>query len=615
MNRQRLLTIVLLAVGVLVGGYWFMQLRSSSEGEPSPSSRTRVASPTNVVQKPAATLGKGPVSTSKPPAAVSGATPKKKTGTNVMAAATATNVLTKVATTNLPASGIWQRIQQLPSNQAFFPALGLVLLGIILFLVALRSKHKTGQADTQAGTAAPLLTARAKPTRPVTSLNVLRVGADGGELWNFASRSKTFVLTREHRLSGQQMMPASVAKDWKELWQPRLNVAWLPRDNVFMRVTHLPASSYEEAVSMTEFQLEKLSPLPVNQIIWSVQILPHVEERMQTAVVFIAARSVVEDFLTKIEAQGFVPDRLEIQLLDELQATPRHRDGAWIYADGGNPAVVAWWYGGLLCNLGLLWLPEANPAASLRDQLLQMAWAGELEGWLAAPPEWHLVADEAVAAQWGTALREAVEKDVEIVPRKPVAELAALTATRAARTDSLASLLPSEHLIRYRQQFVDRLWMRGLAALVMLYLVGVGIYFVALQYALFRTRAVETQVAAMGPTYTNAVQLKARYEVLKDRQELKYAALDCWKLIAEFLPAEVTLDQLNFGDGKRLNLAGTSPADQVKDLYEFEAAIRKAEVNGQPMFDALRGDNLNYNTTGGNVSWRMNVELKRVEVQ
>jgi hypothetical protein len=525
--------------------------------------------------------------------------------------------MVRSATTNAPvSSGLWQRIQQLPSNQAFLPALGLVLLGIILFLVALRSKQ-SGQAGTESGTAAPLLSARAKPTKPVTSLNVLCLGADGGELWNFASRSKAFVMTREHKLSAQQGMPASVARNWKELWQPKLNVAWLPRDNVFMRVAHLPASSYEEAVSMIEFQLEKLSPLPVNQIIWSVQVLPQIEERMQTAVVFIAARSVVEDFLARIESQGFVPDRLEIQLLDELQATPRQTDGAWIYADGGNPAIVAWWCGGVLCNLGLLSLTETSSAGSLRDQLMQMAWAGELEGWLTAPPEWHLVADESVAAQWGPVLREAVEKDVEIVARKPVAELAALTAARTARTDSLASLLPPENLARYRQQFVDRLWMRGLAAMVVLYLVGVGIYFVALQYALFRTRSVESQVAAMGPTYTNAIQLKARYEVLKDRQELKYAALDCWKLIAEFLPAEVTLDQLNFADGKRLNLNGTAPAGQIKDLYEFEAAIRKAEVNGQPMFDRIRGDNLQYraNAGGGNVSWSMTVELKRVEAQ
>ena len=42
----------------------------------------------------------------------------------------------------------------------------------------------------------------------------------------------------------------------------------------------------------------------------------------------------------------------------------------------------------------------------------------------------------------------------------------------------------------------------------------------------------EQQVAALSGNYTNALQLKAHYEVLKERQDLKYAALDCWKLVA-----------------------------------------------------------------------------------
>ena len=65
----------------------------------------------------------------------------------------------------------------------------------------------------------------------------------------------------------------------------------------------------------------------------------------------------------------------------------------------------------------------------------------------------------------------------------------------------------------------------------------------------YQTAKVEQQVAALGGSYTNVLQLKARYEVLKERQDLKYAALDCWKLVADLLPPGITLQRFSFGDG------------------------------------------------------------------
>jgi hypothetical protein len=79
-----------------------------------------------------------------------------------------------------------------------------------------------------------------------------------------------------------------------------------------------------------------------------------------------------------------------------------------------------------------------------------------------------------------------------------------------------------------------------------LYAIGVVIYFCATAVLGFQTGKVEEQVAAISGSYTNVLQLKARYEVLKERQDLKYAALDCWKLVAEriargYFPATLQL--------------------------------------------------------------------------
>ena len=85
-----------------------------------------------------------------------------------------------------------------------------------------------------------------------------------------------------------------MAKDWSTLFQRKLNIAWLPADQVFLRVVQLPAADRQELLSMVELQLEKLSPMPVAQIVWSMELLPNATENLQPVIVIIAPRDLVE---------------------------------------------------------------------------------------------------------------------------------------------------------------------------------------------------------------------------------------------------------------------------------------------------------------------------------
>ncbi len=449
------------------------------------------------------------------------------------------------------------------------------------------------------------------------SCNILHVGADAHRLWQFDAKGGGFVLNREHSGAPGEPLPFNlVAKSWRSLWQPKLNIAWLPPENLFLRVIELPKINFEETLAMVELQLEKLSPMPVAQIVWMLHVLPQTTGDLQTVIVVIAARHAVEEFLGKLEGQGYLADRLEAPMLDELEATPATEDGAWIYPAalaGQNVALVAWRCGGGLRNLSFVVLPPAGDRAkSLKDQLSQLTWAGELEGWLTAPPTWHLVADGAIATEWEGVLLASLGEPVKVTPPLPFTELAARTAQRSAQSSARATLLPQEFSARYRQQFVDRLWLRGLVAAGVLYVVYVAIYFCATQVLEYRTQKVEQQVAALSRSYTNTLQLKARYNVLKERQDLKYAALDCWNIVAEQLPAGLSLQRLSFADGATLSLNGTVSPDQISKITDhFYDAVRKAKLNDQPMFETSGGEDLTYRQQRDAVSWQFSLLLRQ----
>jgi hypothetical protein len=191
--------------------------------------------------------------------------------------------------------------------------------------------------------------------------------------------------------------------------------------------------------------------------------------------------------------------------------------------------------------------------------------------------------------------------------------LAALNAERVARAQSKANLLPAEFAARYKQQFFDRLWMRGLGALGLIYLFGVLIYFAALQVAKYRSGQLESQVASLSGSYTNALRLKARIQVLQEQSNLKYAALDSWKAVTETLAPELTITSMTFQKGRTLNLSGTATeASQVTDYME---ALNRITVNNTPLFSrvTLRSSQSRPGPQGSQTVWNIECELQRQE--
>src|SRR3954470_22061668 len=251
------------------------------------------------------------------------------------------------------------------------------------------------------------------------SCNVLDTASNTRHLWQFSAGGGKFTLQREESRGANEPLPNSVVgKDWQTLFQPKLNVAWVPAAHIFLRVVQLPKADLAETRSMLEFQLEKLSPLPPAQIVWGFELLPHPNAEMQTVIVIIIARSHVEEFLGQLEGQGYMADRLELPFLDQLRATKVDSDGAWLFPGIGPDnysCLIAWWYGGVLENVSLIHLPpSAERARLLQEQLAQITWAGELEGWLTSPPRFRLVAEGLLAEDWKQLFPPA--SPLEVVP-------------------------------------------------------------------------------------------------------------------------------------------------------------------------------------------------------
>ena len=447
---------------------------------------------------------------------------------------------------------------------------------------------------------------------------VLAIIPEGKRLWRFGVSGEKISRSSDLKvIPGQPLPPKEIARNWRLLVQPRIDIAWLPTDQVFVRSIILPPGDVSEVAGMVEFQLERLSPLAVTQIVWTADVMPSKPGEPQVAVVTIASRAGVEEFLGSLEESKYIADQLDVPLVRELCALPSLENGLRLIVEefpGSMNCLAAWFAEGKLRDVALLRVPDGDAGArGLIEQLTQAAWAAEAEGWLQSAPQVTLHALPQSAAALEPALREWSGRPVQTVPRAESTATAELSVRECIKAER-GSLVPDEIRGRHRQQYIDGLWMRGLAGAGVAYMAIVFIYLGVLNVQKYRLDDLKDEVNGMARKYTNAIQLKAQVQILQEQVALRYAALDSWKIVAESLPESLTLEQLDFRSGHTVILRGTATEDARPEIIRFNSRLHEATADGKPLFAEVHPAKISQRGgAGGVLQWDFDAELKRVE--
>lgn len=422
----------------------------------------------------------------------------------------------------------------------------------------------------------------------------------------------------ELRYASSAPIPPRVGgRDWQLLLKPRLDIAWMPADEICFRVVDLPTTDPGEVGPMVEIQLERISPLPPSQVVAGHELLGPSASGGTTVLVVIAPRTAVEERLEALGARGFLPDRLDVGIARELVSRSTG-DGLWIVGDPGDPGgasgllLVAWRVGGFWRQVDVIKVPPGEAAHRfLLEALTRVAWAAELDGWLRGTmPVVQLIVDRDLAGQLEGALGDWSGQSVHRQDIRRVSETAASTARDAFAGTGL-TLVPVETAVKNRQAFVDRLWVRGLGTIGMTYLVLVLGYLAWLNYQKDELESQKVNLKGLAQHYTNALRLKDQVLILEEQVNLRFAALDCWKAAVEKLPASMTLTTMNFVRGKTLRLDGTVDPAAREDVTRFNSELAAIEVRGQRLFSSVKP--AQQTVRGSVATWSFEAELNRLD--
>lgn len=433
-------------------------------------------------------------------------------------------------------------------------------------------------------------------------------------------------------------------KDYRNLLRTKVNVSWAAIEDVFLKVIQLPGEAPEELRMMVELQLEKLSPVPLAQLVWDIEILPnpvalpmpdpdpdHPEEVLKqmyqyTVVVLMAERASIENFLSLLEESAFHADRIELPFLHEILQSPATRQGLYVYplrCGAKEMAITAWWTQGQLQNIDMIYLPADETWKTVFSaQLNQIVWAGQIAGWLDDDFKWTLVApaedDEALPmSQWSELLTNLYGEGHQD-KRMTDAELTRLNCSLICKGPT-ANLLPPEFVATYNHQYVDKLWLQGIVATVIAYLLFCFVYFGGTTVADFQKSRAEAKLQLLDSDYKTAQKLKAQLELLQLQHSLKFAALDCYRLTAELLPKELKLNRLNFNGGTELSYVGEAPSDQYELVIKFNEELSQAMTYGEnpvPFFKKVASPTSAQKAGAGDtLTWRFTCELNLPELK
>ncbi|MFM1944928.1 MAG: hypothetical protein RI897_3910 [Verrucomicrobiota bacterium] len=427
---------------------------------------------------------------------------------------------------------------------------------------------------------------RKRPTPNWSSCSVLHKNAGHAQLWRFSLTNNQATL--QETLQNEAAQTPS-ARSWKHLFQPQLNIAWLPADHVFLRVIHLPPGETDELPGMIELQLEKWSPIPISQLTWNFEVIREDDNGERTIALILAPINSVEEHLAQLEQTGFPADRLEIPLLHQVAVDPPANTLTRLYLDSTPDqtlALVAWWQNGRLESLNLLKFPNTTAGReSLVQQLNQLSWAGEIQGWLQQSPAWEIISQNETHNELSSSLSSWSGQPCSSRNAPTNTDLAQLAAQRSAKRPFPTNLVPNEFTARYQQQFVDHLWLRGLAVAFVFYILAVIGYAASTQYYSYRASQMKQMATQLAPAYTNAINLRYRLQIVQEQAGLQYAAIDCLLAVSERLPGALSLESFNFQGGSRLFLSGMVSGDDQARVTEFNSDLRKAVVDGQTLFE------------------------------
>lgn len=370
---------------------------------------------------------------------------------------------------------------------------------------------------------------------------------------------------------------------------------------LLMRTMEFPTTDPEEIRGMVNFQIDKISPFPLDQLAISHEILEQTDND-SSRILMVAIKHECIDALGELFlSKGLHIHSIDARILGWLYLLRKEGHFAddsgcqvLIVDDGIDFALTVLLDGTPLAFRSLPPLDEArNAAEELAREIGYTLTMLDTEHDLPAP--------RSIAVWSHTALSSAVESELRTQTGLPVEQmnLASLPPLsegileRTLQKKSRIELIPREWVEHKKNQRLRKLSLISASVVGLIWLTVLLAFTAIYQTRAMALKRVQKREAALAPEANRAIQNRKKLLALESYADRSASAIECLREITRLLPAgDIEFVTYNYNLSKGVSLRGTAEGDDT--VYEFFDALGES-----PLFSELKDQRINTKVTKG----------------
>jgi len=373
----------------------------------------------------------------------------------------------------------------------------------------------------------------------------------------------------------------------------------LRTSELLMRIMEFPTVEESEIADMVGFQIDKISPFPVDQLAVSHEVLQQTEE---TSLVLMAAakRSCIDAIGDTFEAKGIRVHGIDARVLGWMKLM---EDEGHVASDDCEIFIID---DGIDFSLAVV--ASGTPAAvrmldrqadntDLGDELAReigyTLTTLDTERDLPAPSAIQFWSHDALSAGLRTKLSEMSGLPVHHHPLASLPPLSEGIARRTMAGESRIELVPREWIEHERRKQLRRQFTLIASSIAAVWIAVLLVFYTIYKVRDVRLNGAVKHLAAIEPDARQALENRQKLKALKVYTDRSDSALECLREITQLLPpGNIEFVSYNYKKGKGVTLRGTAASDET--VYDFFEALTESKL-----FEQLKNQSVNAKTIKG----------------
>jgi len=423
------------------------------------------------------------------------------------------------------------------------------------------------------------------------NLDLTTVRVEGAEVSVLQQSSANAVLPEGAPDAAPQWQNA--AQSIRQQFDPREHriVTSVNCGDVLCQILRLPATEPNELKQMLDLQIDSITPLPLEEVVYSFEPLDIIEGQTRVLVA-IARKATVNERVEALESAGLQPEIVSVDALAMFHALTKRRLlvdddklNLLVILSDASVDMIVYSQGAPLAVRAIVLGTEGEPA--LREELqrtLVAAGAGHPDRVMGGVT--FLAQSEAMRAFAENVARELHAPSTFLTNGAVPSAGLSLCLLCAEGKSAPLNLLPDEWRQKRRTAALRQRIIRGAIAAGVVYALALAVFLTFLGFRKAHLHRVENEISHLQGEYRDTRELQSTLVALRKQLDTSSSALEVMREVATRLPDNVKLNYFQFKKDQTVALKAQAPSAAL--ALDFQSRLEKSPLFSKVVSPTMR---------------------------